>query len=142
MRWLLLDEILKIEKGKKAQTLSRIPSCEFSPEPLLIEMMAQPAGLLLGAESQYENDVIFAKIESVQFEDSFQSGDTIWIEASAESLRPEGAWIESMIRSEDKEIARGRLLLMQVDPLVSGQKKSVTFHEAFMNHFKVRTKVQ
>ncbi|MSR78403.1 MAG: hypothetical protein EXS63_09330 [Candidatus Omnitrophica bacterium] len=144
MRWLLLDEILKIEKGKIAQTRSHFPAadCEFSPEPLLLEMMAQTAALLLGAESHYEKDLIFAKIESAEFKGSGQPKEALWIEAVSEELRPEGAWLDCVIRTECEEIASARLFLIHIDRLIPGQTNSVTFHEAFMNHFNVREKLK
>ena len=142
MRWLLLDEIIKIEKGKVAETRSHVPHCEFSPEPLLIEMMAQTAGLLLGLENDYEKDLIFAKIESAEFKGPFNSGNSLWIEATSEALKPEGAWLECVIQTNGEEVARARLLLMSVERLLPEQKKSITFHETFMSRFQVLSKVQ
>lgn len=142
MRWLLLDEILTIEKGVAAETRSHVPECEFSAEPLLIEMMAQTAGLLLGAESNYEKDVIFAKIESVEFVGLLQAGEPLWIRATSEALKPDGAWIDAVIEKDGEEVAKARILLMAVENLLPGQKNSITFHEAFMNYFQVLSKVQ
>ena len=68
MRWILLDSVELIEKGKMSRTTSRVPpSGPFETEILLIEMMAQTAGLLLGAETDFEHDIIFAKIENAKF---------------------------------------------------------------------------
>lgn len=141
MRWLLLDKIASIQKGKKAITESRVPAAPYSPEVLLVEMMAQTGGLLVGAESDYKNDVIFAKIENATFEAVPVSGTPITVEASADGLGVEGGWIEGVIRTASGVIAKAKLLLMSVGRLVPEHSKPITFHDNFMNHFKVREKV-
>lgn len=143
MRWVLLDEIVKIEKKITAQTRSRVPRGPVSPELLMMEMMAQTGALLLGAEKNFEEDVVFAKIEGASFESGWESGDLIQIEAASDNLRPEGAWFEASIRQmRGAKVAQGRFLLMNVGHLLPNQTKPVTFHEAFMNHFRVRDKVR
>ena len=82
MRWLLLDQVQSILKGKKAVTLSKVPQAPYSSEVLFIEMMAQTGGLLVGAESDYQKDLIFAKIEQATITQVPKSGTPIHIEAS------------------------------------------------------------
>ncbi len=144
MRWLLLDEVTKIEKKVQASTRSHVPDSPASPELLLIEMMAQTGGLLLGAEKDFQDDFIFAKIDSAQFADSFSAGEKIEVEATSENLKPEGAWIDGKVRRANDEsiLASSRFLLMNAGRLVPDQANSITFHEAFMNHFDVRNKVR
>ncbi len=142
MRWLVLDSIETIEKGKLARSRSKIPFCEYSSEVLMVEMMAQTGAVLLGAETDYQKDLVFAKIESVEFNPPYGSGESIWIEATAESFRPEGAWLDGVIRGPDREIAKCRFLLMHVDGFDSQIQKPITFHEAFMQHFDVRDKIK
>lgn len=142
MRWLLLDEIIGIEKGVKARTRSHIPSGEFSPETLMIEMMAQTGGLLVGAEHDFQQDLIFAKIEKADFDHTYKAGEAIEIEATSENLRPEGAWVDARILSGERVIARSRLMLMNAGQLVPGKNGSTTFHDAFIQHFNVRQKVK
>ena len=64
MRWLLLEKVHSIRKGEKAVASAKVPRAPYSLEVLFIEMMAQTGGLLVGAESNYQKDLIFAKIES------------------------------------------------------------------------------
>lgn len=142
MRWLVLDEIILIEKGLKAQTRSRIPAQKYSAEVLMIEMMAQTGALLVGAENDFQHDLIFAKIQEAKFEQNCRAGDVIEIEARSENIRPEGAWLDAFIQNGSGKIAEGRLLLTNVGRLVQGMKNSITFHDAFMNYFKVREKLK
>ena len=142
MRWLLLDEVIRIEKNTSALTRSRIPQGPVSPEPLLMEMMAQTGGLLLGAEKEFEEDIIFAKIDSADFFDP-QPGEPIEIEACSDSLRPEGSWMEASIKtSGGRPVARSRFLLMSVGRLAPEVKEPIVFHKAFMKHFRVLEKIQ
>jgi len=141
MRWLLLDSVHSVEKGKKAKTISKVPKAPYSPEVLFIEMMAQTGGLLVGAESDYKNDIVFAKIEHASFRAVPEAGTPLEIEAVAEGMSPEGGWLEGVISSAGGVIAKAKILLMSVEKLVPGQPKSITFHDAFMNYFKVRDKI-
>lgn len=142
MRWLLLDEIIGIEKGRSAKTRSRVPDLEASAEVLMIEMMAQTGGLLLGAESDYRDNLIFAKIENAEFSGNYKAGDAIEIRVSSESLKPEGSWIDGLILREAETVASARFLLMNAGEIVPGRTRSITFHEGFMNHFKVLEKIR
>ena len=142
MRWILLDEILNIQKGSRALTRSHVPDAPFSAELLMVEMMAQTGALVLGAEKDFQQDIIFAKIESVSFSDDRRLGEPVEIEAASENLRPEGAWFDAVVRGGRGMIAEGRFLIMDVGHLVPGSEKPITFHDAFMNHFHVRSKIK
>ena len=142
MRWILLDEILLIKKGKKALSLTHAFKPEFSLEVLMIEMMAQTGGLLLGAETDFQKDLVFTKLESAEFLMKPQAEEKLWVEATSDHLKPEGAWLEGSIRNSEMEIAKSRFLLMNVGLLLPETKKPVTFNEHFMSHFKVIEKLQ
>ena len=143
MRWLLLDEIISIEKGRRARTRSHVPQApEYSPELLMIEMMAQTAAVLMGAEKDFQEDLVFVKIDRSKFRKDFAAAGQIDIEARAETLRPEGAWFETTIDRAGERIAEARLMLLNVGHFAAGKTEPMTFHGNFMNHFKVREKVQ
>jgi len=141
MRWLLLEKVHSIHKGKKAIAFAKVPKAPYSSEVLFIEMMAQTGGLLVGAESDYRKDLIFAKIENAIITSVPKSGTSLQVEAWSESLGAEGGWLEATITCAEGPVARAKLLLMAVAGLSAEQTKSITFHEAFMDHFNVREKV-
>ncbi len=141
MRWLLLEKVHSIQKGKKAVASSKVPDAPYSSEVLFVEMMAQTGGLLVGAESDYQKDLIFAKIENATIASVPKAGTPIQIEAGSESLGADGGWLEATITCAQGPVAKARLLLMAVTGLSGTQKKSVTFHDAFMDYFKVREKI-
>lgn len=142
MRWLLLDEILEIKKGESARSKSRIPATNYSAEVLLLEMMAQTGGVLLGAENDYKDDVIFAKIEAAQFPAVGFPDEPIEIIAVADGLRPEGSWVQGTVKNARAVFATARIMLMNAGTLVPGKTVSTTFHPEFMNHFKIREKIK
>jgi 3-hydroxymyristoyl/3-hydroxydecanoyl-(acyl carrier protein) dehydratase len=141
MRWLLLERVHSIHQGKKALTFSKVPQAPYSSEVLFIEMMAQTGGLLVGAESDYQKDLVFAKIENATIVAVPRSGTPLQIEAWSESLGSEGGWLEATITCAAGPVACAKFLLMAVEGLSASQTKSITFHESFMKHFNVREKV-
>ncbi len=142
MRWLLLNEVVSIEKKRKACTRGCVPAGPVSAEPLLMEMMAQTGGLLLGAEKNFQEDIIFAKIEEADFFDP-QPGEELQIEASSESLRPDGSWINATIKTpEGRIVANSRFLLIGVGRLDPSVQEPIVFHKAFMSHFRVLEKIK
>ncbi len=141
MRWLLLEKVHSIHKGKKAVASAKVPRAPYSSEVLFIEMMAQTGGLLVGAESDFQKDLIFAKIETATIASVPKSGTPLKIEAWSESLGTEGGWLEATIICAEGLVARAKFLLMAVSGLSPGQTKSITFHDAFMSHFNVREKI-
>ena len=141
MRWRLLDEVMTIEKKTRVRTRSRVPEAPVSAEPLLMEMMAQTGGLLLGAEKNFEEDIIFAKIENAEFFDT-KPGEEIEIEATSGALRPEGSLIDAAIQTkEGRRVAQARFLLMSVGRLQPDVQEPIVFHEAFMKHFRIKEKL-
>ena len=142
MRWLLLDEVLEIRQGTVARARSHVPPAAFSHQMLLIEMMAQTAGLLLGAEFDYSRDVVFAKVQKASFSgEALREEETLEITAWCEQLRGDGAWFSAEVSQKDKILGQARLLLMAPGNLLPEVKGSVTFHETFMKHFQVRSRV-
>jgi hypothetical protein len=141
MRWLLLEKVHSIRKGEKAVAFAKVLRAPYSSEVLFIEMMAQTGGLLVGAESDYQKDLIFAKIENATITNIPKSGTPLQIEAWSESLGAEGGWLEATVTCAEGLVARAKFLLMAVKGLSAEQTKPVTFYEAFMDHFNIREKI-
>lgn len=142
MRWLLLDEVLEIRPKEFALTRSRVPSAPFSSEVLMLEMMAQTGGLLLGAESDYRDDVIFGKVEKAVFDGPFKASEPLEIRVTCEDLGPMGAWFQGEVSSRGALFAESRFFLVNAGRLIQGRDQSLTFPPAFLDHFQVRQKVR
>lgn len=141
LRWNLLEEVLQIESGVRATTAARLPECDVSPEFLLIELMAQTAGLAFGARFHFESDIVFAKLEQASFRCVPAAGIPLHVESLAEEPREEGCWFQSKVLLEDDTAASARLLLLNVGRLQPAAGRSVTFDERFMAHYRIREKI-
>lgn len=143
MRWLLLDEVLEIRPKEFSLTRSHVPSAPFSPEVLMLEMMAQTGGLLFGAEADFHDDIIFGKVERASFRGPFEPFRPLEIRVTAEDLHPEGAaWFNGRMTSGDTLLAEARFFLVNAGRLIPGREQSLTFPQAFLEHFQVRQKIR
>ncbi|MEM8739801.1 MAG: beta-hydroxyacyl-ACP dehydratase [Planctomycetota bacterium] len=86
MRWLWLDRIVELEKGRRCVAMRNVSAAEdvlhdhfpadaeaghgplpVMPHPLVIEGMAQTAGILVGHAEDFKQKVILAKIGKAVF---------------------------------------------------------------------------
>lgn len=82
MRWIWIDRILEIRRGEKLVALKNISAAEdvlhdhfatdppqpLMPHSLIIEGMAQTAGILVGHAGDFKEKVILAKIGKASFD--------------------------------------------------------------------------
>jgi len=121
MRWIHIDDITEFRAGEYARAVRSIPAdADFlrdhypgfplAPHSLLIESMAQTAGILLGQKFNFERDVILAKIDRAEFLTVTLPGDLLVIEAHMGEFREEGAKMECSIKRGREIVARGSLV--------------------------------
>ncbi len=133
MRWIWIDKFLEFESGKKAVALKNVtlaeehlhdhfPGFPIMPECLMIEAMAQTAGILVGQARNFEEKVILAKIKKAAFYKYVCPGDTITLHAEIESIAPEAAGIEGEIRRGDEVIAQISLMFSHIDKNLAGKQ--------------------
>lgn len=125
MSWVWLDGVTSFEKARRVRAWKKWEG-RF-PTAYLVEMIAQAGAILLGAESDYQNDIVFIKIEKVEFSARPGDGKRIEIEAEPDGLHPEGGWFQGRIFQEGNPIGEGRVLLMNVGRLRADGKGPVTF---------------
>jgi 3-hydroxyacyl-[acyl-carrier-protein] dehydratase len=98
------------------------PGFPVMPECLMIEAMAQTAGILVGEARQFQEKVILAKIKSAVFHHYVQPGDTIILEAEIESIAPEAASTIGQIKRGDTIIAQISLMFSHIDKNLGGKQ--------------------
>lgn len=113
MRWSWIDLITHVEKGKVLVAIKNVsmaedvlhdhfpaqtgpggemlPPLPVMPASLLIEGMAQTAGLLVGHAGDFREKVILAKIVRATFEREVTPGQTVRFEATLQRMDPSGA---------------------------------------------------
>ena len=131
MRWIWIDKFLEFNSGKNAVSLKNVslaeehlhdhfPGFPVMPECLMIEAMAQTAGILCGEARNFEEKVILAKIKKAVFFHFVRPGDTIILHAEIESIAPEAASTAGKIMRGDTLIAEISLMFSHIDNNVSG----------------------
>lgn len=133
MRWIWIDKFLEFESGKRAVSLKNVtlaeehlhdhfPGFPIMPECLMIEAMAQTAGILVGEARNFQEKVILAKIKKAAFFDIVRPGDTIILHAEMESIAPEAASTAGRIMRGDKLIAEISLMFSHIDNNLAGKE--------------------
>ncbi len=123
MRWIWIDRILELEKGSRCVAIKNVSAAEdvlhdhfaatdrypadpVMPNPLIIEGMAQTAGILVGHARQFREKVILAKIGKAKFSDAARPGFTIRHTAAIDRIDDSGAFTTG--RSDLIDPATGR----------------------------------
>ena len=145
MRWIWIDKFVEFNSGKNAIALKNVslaedhlhdhfPGFPIMPECLMIEGMAQTAGILVGESRNFEEKVILAKVNKAVFHDFVRPGDTILHHAEIVSIAPEAASTKGRIMCGDKLIAEITLMFSHPDNNISGKQfpeENFVFTEMF-----------
>ncbi len=108
MRWLWIDRIVEMTPEKRLVAIKNVTLAEehlhdhfaaaggldalpIVPATLLIEGMAQTAGILVGSARGFKEKVILAKISSANFEREVVPGQTVRFEATLDRIDDAGA---------------------------------------------------
>ena len=133
MRWIWIDKFVEFQSGKHAVALKNVtlaeehlhdhfPGFPVMPEALMIEAMAQTAGILVGEAKKFQEKVILAKIKKAVFFQYVKPGDTILLDAEIESITPEAASTTGKITCADKLVADIDLMFSHIDQNLAGKK--------------------
>lgn len=102
MRWFWIDRFEEFVRGKRAVAIKNValseeqfddysPGFPVMPTALVIEGMAQTAGLLIGEMSGFEHRVVLAKIGKAVFQFPARPGDTLRYTATILDVKSDGA---------------------------------------------------
>ncbi len=133
MRWIWIDRFVEFKSGERAVAVKNVtlaeehlhdhfPGFPVMPESLMIEGMAQTAGILVGEAKKYQEKVILAKIKKAVFFDYVRPGDSLRLAAKIESIAPEAASTSGKIMRDDKLIAEIDLMFSHVDQNLAGKE--------------------
>lgn len=133
MRWIWIDKFIEFERGRRAVALKNVtlaedhlhdhfPGFPVMPECLMIEGMAQTAGILVGEARDFREKVILAKISKAVFFDYVKPGDSIRLEAQIDVISAEAASTSGRIMRSDQLIAEIELMFSHIDRNLAGKK--------------------
>lgn len=155
MRWIWIDKFIEFNSGKNAVAIKNVtmaeehlhdnfPGFPIMPECLMIESMAQTAGILVGQARNYKEKVILAKINKAVFYNYVRPGDTIKLHAKIESITDEAASTSGKITRDDpastssaaasETIAEVDLMFSHIDQNLAGKqfpKENFVFTDLF-----------
>jgi len=108
MRWMWIDRILQLDKGQRCVAIKNVslaeevvhdhfpasahwPATPVLPNTLIIEGMAQTAGILVGHANAFREKVILAKIGKATFHAAARPGRTLRYDAVIDRIDDAGA---------------------------------------------------
>jgi len=156
VRWIWIDRFELFEPGVRAVAVKNVslaedhlhdhfPGFPIMPTSLMVEGMAQTAGILVGEARNFEEKVILAKVKRAVFHSIVQPGETIRHDARIEQLTESAATTSGRITVGDELIGEVDIVFSHIDQNLSGlefPEENFVFTEAFMsllNAFRQRS---
>ncbi len=151
MRWMWIDQIVELVPGERMVAIKNVSLAEehlhdhfaadgaldalpVYPASLLIEGMAQTAGILVGAARDFKEKVILAKIMRAVIDCDVFPGQTIRYEADIEKLDAAGAATKGVVSRT--EAASGQWeVIGHIDLLFSHADQTMTGVEVPEHNF-------
>lgn len=146
MRWFWFDRFVEFVPGERAVSVKNVslaeehlhdhfPGFPVHPASLMIEGMAQTAGILVGHARDFQEKVILAKIKQATFHRLVRPGEQLRFHARIEQLTEQAAATHGEIRCGEDLVGEIDLVFSHIDQNLSGQafpKENFVFTEDFM----------
>lgn len=127
MRWIWIDTFVAFVPGKRASAVKNVslaeeylhdhfPGYPVMPPTLMIEGMAQTAGILVGEARNFAENVILAKIRNAEFSDYPRPGDQIRYDAVIETMDERAAVTSGIVSNNGNPIGTVELIFSHLDP--------------------------
>ncbi len=131
MRWIWIDKFTQFTPRTSATTIKNVtlaeehlhdlyPDFPIVPHSLIIEGMAQTAGILVGEASGFAEKVILAKIGKAVFHRLSRPGDTLEFTATIEQFSEQGASSSGVVRCNGQLVAEIELMFSHIDQNMAG----------------------
>jgi 3-hydroxyacyl-[acyl-carrier-protein] dehydratase len=126
MRWIWIDKFVEFTPRTSATAVKNVslaeehlhdlyPAFPIVPHSLIVEGMAQTAGILVGEARNFEEKVILAKIGRATFHRLVRPGDTIAYHATIDQLNEQGASISGKVTVGSDLVAEIELIFSHID---------------------------
>ena len=131
MRWIWIDKFVEFTPRTSATAVKNVslaeehlhdlyPNFPIVPHSLIIEGMAQTAGILVGEARSFSEKVILAKIGRATFHRLVRPGETIAYHATIDQLSEQGASITGRVTSGQNLVAEIELMFSHIDQNLAG----------------------
>jgi len=146
VRWIWIDRFEEFESGVRAVAVKNVtlaedhlhdhfPHFPIMPSSLMIEGMAQTAGILVGEARNFAEKVILAKVKRAVFYRLVQPGETIRHEAKIEQITDSAASTTGRITVGNELVGEVDIVFSHIDQNISGlefPQENFVFTEDFM----------
>ncbi len=126
MRWIWIDKFIEFQPGERAVAVKNVsraedhlhdlyPAFPIMPASLIVEGMAQTAGILVGQARNFDERVILAKIKSVSFDGYAVPGDQLTYEAILEHIDDGGATTSGRVLRDGQPFGEVDIIFSHID---------------------------
>lgn len=126
MRWFWIDRFIEFERGRRAVAIKALalseeqfdgytPGYPIMAGSLMIEGMAQTAGLLIGEMEGFAQRVVLAKIGKAVFQRTVTPGEMLRYEATITDVKSDGALASVNAFIGDEPVAEVDLMFAFLD---------------------------
>lgn len=133
MRWFWFDRFEEFESGARAVAVKNVslaeehlhdhfPGFPIMPASLMVEGMAQTAGILVGEMRQFREKVILAKVKRAVFHQLVRPGQTLRYHATIEQAIDAAVSTVGRITCGDEAIGEVDLVFSHIDQNMSGRE--------------------
>ncbi len=133
MRWIWIDRFVEFSPGVSAKAVKNVSLAEehlhdhwedfpIMPVSLMIEGMAQTAGILVGQARDFQEKVILAKISRAQVDEYALPGDQITYHAELQAITDQAASTHGTVLKNGKPIGTIDLMFSHIDQNLTGVK--------------------
>lgn len=131
MRWIWIDKFTEFTTKTSATAIKNVslaeehlhdlyPAFPIVPHSLIVEGMAQTAGILVGEARQFAEKVILAKVGRATFHRLVRPGDTISFSATIEQMSEQGASTRGTVKIGEDLVAEIDLMFSHIDQNLAG----------------------
>lgn len=136
---------MEFESGVRAAAIKNVslaeehlhdhfPAYQVMPASLIIEGMAQTAGILVGEARGFKEKVILAKVKRARLEREVRPGEQLRYEATIEQVSAEAASTTGRVLCDGQQIGEIDIVFSHIDNNLSGltfPKENFVFTEDF-----------
>ncbi len=131
MRWIWIDKFVDFQSKVRATAIKNVslaeehlhdqfPAYPIMPASLIVEGMAQTAGILVGEARNFEEKVILAKVKRARFDREVRPGEQLRYEAQIEQVSPEAASTTGKVFADGQLMAEIDIVFSHIDNNLSG----------------------
>lgn len=126
MRWIWIDSFIEFTAGERASAIKNVtrsedhlhdhfPGFPVMPAALIVEGMAQTAGILVGESRGFRENVVLAKIRRAEFDDYAVPGDQLRYDAAIETIDEQAAVTKGSVSKNGKPMGTVDLIFSHVN---------------------------